>query len=449
MSATCNVILDTRRIKKKTSAYPIKLRIVFDRKPQDYQTILDLTSEDWQKLSAPRLSEKLLTVRSKIKEIGEAAEEAIKKLDPFSFPDFEKEYIANNPLFKQRRRKQQVFLSAQDEFDYTEYEKRLPILKERDLQAGTVAFTYLSYIKKLIQEGRVGTAVNYHCSYHSINKFRGNVRFTEITPSFLRQYELWMLKQENSKTTVGIYLRALRAIFNEAIHDRLVKAEKYPFGRRRYIIPAGKNTKKALTLDHIQKLYYYQPANIYESKAKDYWMLFYLGNGINPKDVALLKYRNIHGQFISFERAKTERTSRKDPPKISIHITEDIAAIIERLGNKDRNPNNYIFSILQTDMSPLKQHDAIQNFVKFVNKWMADICSKVNFDKAVKTIVARHSFATILKNSGASTEFIKEALGHAELSTTENYLGSFPDDIIIANAAKLTAFKKESVSNTA
>ena len=41
------------------------------------------------------------------------------------------------------------------------------------------------------------------------------------------------------------------------------------------------------------------------------------------------------------------------------------------------------------------------------------------------TYVARHTFATVLKRSGASLEFISESLGHKDLKTTENYLGSF------------------------
>ena len=53
-----------------------------------------------------------------------------------------------------------------------------------------------------------------------------------------------------------MYLRPLRSIFNEAIEEGIIKREKcYPFGRRRYCIPASKNTKKALDLDDIKKIY--------------------------------------------------------------------------------------------------------------------------------------------------------------------------------------------------
>ncbi len=68
-----------------------------------------------------------------------------------------------------------------------------------------------------------------------------------------------------------MYLRPLRTIFNEAIEDGIIKKEKcYPFGRRKYKIPASKNTKKALDLKDIKKIYYYKcdPKNESEQRAK-------------------------------------------------------------------------------------------------------------------------------------------------------------------------------------
>ena len=105
--------------------------------------------------------------------------------------------------------------------------------------------------------GRVATAMYYHCSYKSINKFTGNVSFENITVSFLHEYENWMLVKEVSKTTIGMYLRPLRTIFNEAANDGIIKKEKhYPFGKRKFIILASKNVKKALDLKDIEKIYF-------------------------------------------------------------------------------------------------------------------------------------------------------------------------------------------------
>lgn len=69
------------------------------------------------------------------------------------------------------------------------------------------------------------------------------------------------------------------------------------------------------------------------------------------------------------------------------------------------------------------------------------IAKKLNSQKPITTYYARHSFATILKNSGVSTEFISEALGHSSLSTTKNYLAGFKQDAIKTTTDVLISFK--------
>lgn len=440
--STINIILDTRRI-KKTNKYPVKLRITFERVTEYYQTIFDLSKDDYDKLSASRVSAELQTIRDKLKEIERAAERAWMDLDTFSFTDFEKNFILNNKLFRHRQMKPELVLETEDKFDKSLFIKKFPILLEERTKPGTISTAYLSYIKRLLKEGRISTAVNYHCSYISIKKFRGDVRFSEITPSYLTQFENWLISQSISKTTVGMYLRPLRTLFNEAIEEGLIKREKcYPFGRRKYRIPTSKNIKKALDLNDIKKIYYYEcdPELESEQQARDYWLFSYFGNGMNPKDIACLKYKNIHDDYLIFERSKTERAMRSDPKPITIFLTEDMRAIIERWGNKNKSSTEYIFPIMEDGISPLRQYELLQLFVSFINDCMKRIVKKLGIDKKATTYVARHTFSTVLKRSGASTEYIQEALGHTDVKTTENYLDSFGKELKKEYAHRLTSF---------
>ncbi len=144
-----------------------------------------------------------------------------------------------------------------------------------------------------------------------------------------------MLGKDRAKATVGIILRPLRAIFNEAIEDGLIKREKcYPFGKRRYQIPSSRNVKKAINIDRIGEIYNYKTDNKDELRARDLWMFCYFGNGMNAKDMAYLKYKNIEGEYFVFLRAKTERTTRHDPRPITVYLNEDMLLYIERWGNK-------------------------------------------------------------------------------------------------------------------
>ena len=72
---------------------------------------------------------------------------------------------------------------------------------------------------------------------------------------------------------------------------------------------------------------------------------------------------------------------------------------------------------------------------------MKEVAKAQGISQPVTTYSARHSFATVLKRSGASTEFISDALGHSNLNTTKNYLASFEDETLQKTTDALTAFK--------
>jgi integrase len=308
----------------------------------------------------------------------------------------------------------------------------------------------MQYIRKLVREGRISSAVAYHCSYVSLKSFKGNVTLMEMTPAFLQVYEKFALTSGLSKTTIGIYLRPLRAVFNEVIENGLLSRETaYPFGRRKYQIPASRKAKKALDLQDVERIYHYQCTreNSSEQMARDFWLFSYFGNGMNPKDIAFLKWRNVSGEYLTFQRAKTEGAQRSDPKLITIYINDDMKAILDRWGNVDHSPDNYIFPILQKGLSDLRVYDRIQNFVGLINYWMKEILMNLGIDKKATTYVARHTFSTVLKRSGASTESIQEALGHTNIKTTESYLDSFDRETKRELAGRLSAFKGKEPSD--
>lgn len=442
MSTTIKIILDVRRMKESSQKYPIKLKVCFQRKTRLYQTVFELSQEEFKKLESPNINTDLRFVRDNLKSIQKSAEEFILGRQVFGFEDFERRYVTSNKLIKTRKRlaDQQEILPV-DSFDYTPYYKHFPILLEKPSRPGTIQPVYSAYIRMLLQEERIGSAGKYQDSYTSIKKFSGDCLFIDITKSFLIRFEQWMLKQGRSKTTVGIKLRCLRAIFNEANEMRIIRKDDcYPFGRRRYRIPTGRNIKKALNLDEIKAIYDYKPQTVLEDKAKDFWLFCYFSNGMNPKDVAFLKFKNIQDGFLVFSRAKTEGTTRHDPRIISVYITDDMKRIIAKWGNKSKKLDNYLFPIMEANLTPLQQFKIVPAFTQFINDKMEVIGKNLGIERKITTIVSRHSFSTQMKRSGASTEYIQEALGHMDKKTTENYLGSFGNEVKKEFANALTAF---------
>jgi|HubBroStandDraft_5_1064220.scaffolds.fasta_scaffold382583_1 integrase/recombinase XerD len=109
-------------------------------------------------------------------------------------------------------------------------------------------------------------------------------------------------------------------------------------------------------------------------------------------------------------------------------LTQDMRDIIERWGNKEKGPENYIFPVLSPGLSPIRQYEIKENFTQFINKNMAKISVNEEIGKNIKTMETRHSVSTLMKNARLSPHYIKESLGHSSLKTTENYLAGFENE---------------------
>jgi len=408
--ATTSIYIDKYH-PKADGKCAVTIRVTFDRKKKYYPTKHKLSQEEYNKLYTPKHREPYKSVLQELVGLEDKAQGIIDELgDRFSFTLFEKRFSRK----------------------LSDNENVFSLLEDR--------------AKELRKEGRISTAVTTECALSSLKKFhkKEKLSFDELNCEFLNKYKKWMQSEGNSSTTTGMYLRDVRTIFNEAINVGTIPQEIYPFGKGRdkFKIPTGRNLKKALSLNDIAEIYNYDAETGSEKKAKDFWLLSYLANGINIKDIALLKFKSIDGDIIRFERAKTKRANEDKPVIISFPITTDIKRIISEWGNKAISPDNYIFPILHNNVSPEEEYKLIQLFTHFINNHMKNIAEKLNIKANVTTYTARHSFSTVLRNSGASIEAISEALGHNSIKTTQNYLAGFEDDAKRKLAAELTNFSK-------
>lgn len=393
---TLSFFFDKRR-QLNDGTYPIKLTVYFLGKRKRYATPFNLNQGDYSKATGTILRD---TRIKKIKNemytwLGEQVEFA-EKLKPFSFTEFE--LLLN-------KEKVQLKNSIENE-------------NVKDL--------FETCIKDLRRQGQISTSDNYHTAMVSLLNFKKHLKISQITPDFLKAYERYMVSEGKSITTVGIYLRSLRRIFNLSIEAGIIDASKYPF--RKYKIPAPRKLKRSLKKEDIKKILNYRPKLVSEQKALDYWVFSFLCNGMNFKDIALLTNKKINGDFIEFYRSKTENTTRNGALPIKVPISARIEEIMEKRRVSKGKPDDYIFPILERGMDLIQIEKRISTFIRNTNKALNDIGTALDLPLKLTTYVARHCFATVQKNNGAPLVYIKEALGHATVSQTEDYFGSFDDD---------------------
>ena len=308
-------------------------------------------------------------------------------------------------------------------------------LKSGDL---TLNSAFRAKIDELKAQDRIGSMLVYNVVRQGVERFAGAwVPMDAVTIEWLRRYEKFLIKEEKSTTTIGIHMRHIRAILNEACRNGVIKEAQYPFGRGRYEIQAGEGRKMALTVEQIGKIANYDDGSDTTARYRDYWLFLYLCNGINVADFVKLKYRDIVDGEICFVRQKTERTT-KARKEIRVIVTERMQAIIDRRGNRKR-ADNYIFPILDGAEDAVQRHSKTIAAAGYINVRMRTIGKELGIGN-ISTYTARHSFATVLKRAGANIAYISESLGHQDLKTTENYLASFEREERQRNAELLTKF---------
>jgi integrase len=393
MYANQKLILDKRR-PKKSGLYPLKVRVTFLKTQKYYPVGIDLTELDFDRINNSSTRKEFITAKKKILSLQSRIQKIIDSLEVFSFFELQKELVKD---FDNPSKKKGV---------YDFFEK---------------------VIIELNAEGRVGTANVYRDAHHSLKSFRSSLAFPQLTVDLLKEYESKMKSEGKSITTIGIYLRHLRAIYNKAIEAGIVDQKSYPFGKNRFQIKAPRNIKKALTIDQIKKIMDYEVENdSTQHFVRDIWLFSYLCNGMNIKDILNLKFTNIQGDFIHYDRAKTSNTIQ-NPKPIIISLLPKAKEILKKWSSKDRNDKNYVFPIFHKNLDEKRKQQIKHQFIKTINKYMKMIGEEIGYDKPLTTYVARHSFATVLKRSGAPMELISESLGHKSLHTTEAYLDSFED----------------------
>lgn len=426
--AILSVFFDTRRPKNVTESetmsekdllYPVKYRI-FSSANQTYYfhpSGIDLTVNDWNRLSTARKKE-LIETRELIQAGFDKIKGHIKEMakgEGFSIPELERRLS--------RGRKDSILTA------------------------------FYNKIEDLTRLKQIGTASTYRCTINSIMKFTNkDLKFSDITIDWLKKYEAYLMNERTeltaegksktikakSITTVKFYMGCIRAIMSEGKGDKIILESQYPFGKGKYEIKSGDGRKIALTLAQIKAVLEYELTTDIEKRSRDLWFFSYLCNGINFNDMLKLKYKNISGGEIHFIRQKTIRTNNKQKEIVATLLPE-MQKIIDKYGNKSKKPDDYIFPFLSPGLNPKTEKMIIQNTIRLVNKKMAKISKVLNYD-LISTYSARHSYATVLKRSGANIAFISESLGHSDLRTTENYLASFEKEERAKNASKLTDF---------
>lgn len=147
--AKADIYIDKTR-PRKNGECSVKIKVTYLRKRKYYPTNIYLTPDEYEKVfHAERKTKKQKENYDKILYYQNKATDVInKKLIVFTFDNFEQAY------FEQRN------------------------------ITNSVSFAFDKYIEQLIDENRIATAESYRYAKRSLESFKKNLSFADITPAF-------------------------------------------------------------------------------------------------------------------------------------------------------------------------------------------------------------------------------------------------------------------------
>jgi site-specific recombinase XerD len=281
----------------------------------------------------------------------------------------------------------------------------------------------------LLQGGKIGNADVYKDTKRSLKRFTApsNLLFTDIDQAFLNKYEVFLRKSRLAETSMSLYFRTLRALFNKAIQERLISPNDYPFKEFRISKFNTRTQKRAITKEEIKKIenLVIDPASSL-TESRNYFLFSYYGQGINFIDIAHLKWESVIEDRVVYRRAKTGQPMHfklLPPAKRVIEYYRPVTGHCQA---------QYIFPILDRllHVSPKQIHYRVANVLERVNRGLKEIGKLAQIKAKITTYVARHAFATVLLKNKVPAGVIRQMLGHISLDTTQIYLDSFENEVI-------------------
>lgn len=309
----------------------------------------------------------------------------------------------------------------------------------------------LMYRKERLSTSSIAEATAVSLTRYWATVSKKELQFSHITVDFLAKWEAWMLEYGKlnksampgdkgspaSITTCRFYLQFIKLVFNAAVNDGDVPASSYPFGKGKFISPKAEAGRTPRTQEEIRRIMDYKPSDNRALFYHDMWVLSFLLNGINAKDLCMLKWTNIDEptKRLTFYREKVRSTSRAHMKPIIVPLTEDAIRLILRWANEARG--GYLLPVFHLKDDAFAREAKKKYFIKSINDTMKKVAAQLGLSGDVRSYVARHSFSNILLQKDVPLAYISQQLGHSSIATTQSYIDRFSDEKSVDYSARL------------
>ena len=219
------------------------------------------------------------------------------------------------------------------------------------------------------------------------------------------------------RNSISFYMRNLRAIYNKAVKQKIVK-KKELFSE--VYTGIDKTRKRAVDERLISKLYNLKlDNNDVLTLTRDIFIFSYCMRGMSFVDIAYLKKSDISNGVISYCRRKTGQL-------MNVRIESCMQCIINKY---KENTSEYIFPIIKS-ADKGEAYKQYRSAINIYNRNLGVLSDMIGSGCKLSSYTARHSWATAARKHDVPISVISAGMGHSSETTTQIYLKSIEDDVV-------------------
>ena len=278
-----------------------------------------------------------------------------------------------------------------------------------------------SMITKKTAAKRDGTAKTYRDSLASFSSFRNSkdITFDDLNEDIINQYEAWMKNKGLKRNSSSCYLRTFKTLYLKAV-DMGLTDDRDIF--RHVFTGFATTTKRAISIDAIKAI---RKLNLENNPAlafaRDMFMLSLYLQGMAFVDIAYLKKSDIRNGQLQYSRKKTGQA-------LTISWEKPMQEIVDAYSHLTKD-TPYLLPVITTqDGTERKQYEKAEHNV---NRNLKMIGEMAGLHIPLTTYVARHSWASIMRDMGNDITVVGKGLGHRDIKTTQIYLSTIDNSTIM------------------
>lgn len=306
-------------------------------------------------------------------------------------------------------------------------EVTLSTLKEAVRKGIRPSISFIKFAKIAVENSdrKQSTKDNIMTTVSLLREFRTIIDFSDITYTFLKDFEQFLRVKNLQTNTIGKHMRQLKTLVNEAINQGYISQEAYPF--KKYKFKKEKKEHHFLVPDelrNLEKLKLPKERNNNQHILDAFLFCCYVG--LRFSDFKQLTYKNL----------------------VSIDGKEWLCLNSIKTGIKLNIPLYLLFN--GKALRILHKYENIDALARLgcnsdTNRTLVKLGKMAKINKKFTFHTARHTCATLLVHQGVPITTVQKLLGHTSVKTTQIY-SEVMDDTIINDLKKANLRYKKGVS---